>query len=101
MTLSWSRGMDTMAGWQDCRITGLGIGRKSSLATSCNPAVLQSCHLEGRKFRGPGTVPHGASNRHILQLVAVGGAPQQQAAAAHVAAADEIDRERQPVAEDL
>ena len=44
--------------------------------------------------------PHTRGERPIFELFATGGAAQQQAAAAHVAAAGERHRIAQPVAED-
>jgi hypothetical protein len=46
-------------------------------------------------------VADGALNGHVRQFFSRAGAPQQQSAAAHVAAADEIDRELEPLAEHL
>ena len=43
---------------------------------------------------------HGAANRNVVELHAFARLPQQQAAAAHVAAPDEVDREPEAVAED-
>ena len=43
----------------------------------------------------------GALDRDVGELLAGAGAAQEQAAAAHVAAADEIDREAEALAEDF
>ena len=48
--------------------------------------------MSGGELRRPRAVPHRAGDRHVVELDAVGRVPQQQAAAAHVAAADEVDR---------
>ena len=45
-------------------------------------------------------MPDGRGRRNVCELDTTGGAPQHQRAAAHVAAADEVHRIVQPVAED-
>ena len=44
---------------------------------------------------------HGALDRDVGELPAVAGRPQQHAAPAHVASADEVGRKEEPRAEDL
>src|SRR5438093_12784312 len=79
------------------------------LGTRCS-AGLQACPTAGlkarttpvqrRQLRRPRAVAHGAANRNVVELHAFARLPQQQAAAAHVAAPDEVDREPEAVAED-
>ena len=69
---------------------------------SCHPAFLQSCNARERsELRRPRAVEHRAGDREVVELDAVAGVAQQQAAARHVAAADEGDRKLQALAEDV
>ena len=69
----------------------------------CLPAFLPSASLCPRKRRQLGrarAVQRRAGDWHVRELDAVARVAEHQPAAAHVAAADEVDREQQPVAED-
>src|SRR5438105_463618 len=67
------------------------MGMPRSLPELSGRAALQL----RRALSGAG----GAADRDVRQLASFFDAPEHQPAAAHVAAADEIDREQQPVAE--
>ena len=52
--------------------------------------------LDGPEFRRSLAAPNCSLYRHIAQLVALAGAPEEQPATAHVSAANEVAREHEP-----
>src|SRR5688572_7733335 len=65
------------------------------------PSERRQYALDRRQPRWPRTMAHGALHRDVWQLLPAADASQQQAAAAHVAPANEIAGKQQAIAEDL